>query len=79
MITTYRKVNSKSWINDTFLAPYCGYIATLMEYPNGTMHLRVNGSLIHHVQGSFTAKNGWRYTVKKLLGKPILKRKTNSK
>ena len=70
--TTIREVNDKAWINNTFLAPYCGYLAKLIEYKNGRIDLHINGSLISHVEGVFKSEyNGWKYTVKKLLGQPL--------
>lgn len=64
---TLKKANSHSWINDTWLAPYCGYIVRLVEYKNGRLDMHLNGALFKNLEGSFTASNNWRYTLKKLL------------
>lgn len=68
---THRRINDLVWINDTFLAPYCGYIAKMVEYKNGRIDLYVDGMKLPHVEGGYESTTGFKYTVKKLMGKPL--------
>lgn len=74
MKISYREINSLSWINDTWLAPYCGWIVKLKEYKNGKIKMYMNGG-VYDVTGKRFSSNGWEYGIKKLLGKPIKDKK----
>jgi len=69
---SFRRINDNSWINNTWLAPYSQRIVKLMEYKNGRIDLYLDGFIYKHVEGGYTSEyNGWQYTIKKLLGKPL--------
>jgi len=71
---THRKVNYHAWVNETFLQCYADTIVKLVEYKNGRMDLHTESGIIPNVHGTYTSEyNGWNYTVKKLLGKPLQK------
>jgi hypothetical protein len=71
MKTSYRKINAHAWINDTWLSPYCGYIVKLIEYKNRRMDIILDGHRYKHLQGTYSDDDGWKYTLKFLLGKPL--------
>jgi hypothetical protein len=72
MEKTKRKVKAESWINNTWLSPYCNYIVTLIEYKSGRMDLILDGQRMKHVEGIYMSEyNGWSYTIKKLLSRPL--------
>ena len=69
---TFRKVNYHAWVNNTFLQCYVETIVKLVEYKNGRMDLHTQNGIIPHVDGTFTSEyNGWNYTTKRLLGRPL--------
>lgn len=70
MKVTYRKIKDEAWINDTWLTPYADYIIKLIEYNSGVKKMILDGHT-YDVSGSFTAPNGWIYTIKKILSNPI--------
>jgi hypothetical protein len=67
---SYRKINDQSWVNDTWLSPYCNRIVKLVEYKSGRIDMWLDGHK-YDVSGSYTAPNGWYYTIKKLLSRPL--------
>lgn len=67
---TFRKVKAECWINDTWLTPYCNYIVKLVEYKSGKIIMWLDG-FQYDVSGTFTAPNGWSYSIKKLLSRPL--------
>lgn len=72
--TTIRIINDHSWINNTWLQCYCGYYVKLVEYANGRIDMHLDGSIYKHVEGDYRSEhNGWIYTTKKLLGRPLTK------
>jgi hypothetical protein len=71
MKTKVRKVKPECWINDTWLAPYCGYTVKLIECKSGKISMILNGSRYDNVEGKYTASNGWNYTIKKLLSRSL--------
>ena len=70
---TYRKITHAAGDNETFLLPYVGEIVKLTEYKNGRIDLQLeDGSIMHQVDGNYCSEyNGWNYTIKKLLGRPL--------
>jgi hypothetical protein len=69
---THRKVNMHAYYNDTFLKPYAGCIVRLTRYKNGRVDIGTQDGIIPHCEGDFISiYNGWKYTVAKLLGKPL--------
>jgi len=74
MKITYRKINKHAGYNDTWLAPYVGETVKLVEYKDGSMKLFLDGHWYNNVEGEYITINEWRYTIKKLLGKPLKKR-----
>ena len=74
MKITYRKVNKHAGYNDTWLAPYVGETVKLVEYKDGNMKLKLGGHWYNNIQGPFIASNGWQFTTKKILGKPLKKK-----
>ena len=69
---TFRKVNYHAWANNTFLQCYGYTIVKLTEYKNGRIDCKTQDGVMRHCQGSYTSEyNGWSYTLKKLLSKPL--------
>ncbi len=67
---SFRRIRPECWINDTWLTPYCNYIVKLVEYKSGRMTMWLDGYK-YDVTGSYTAPNGWHYTIKNLLSRPL--------
>lgn len=59
-------INYHASVNDTWLAPYVGFPATLTKKGNN-YQLNLNGEIYNNVGGTYTASNGWNYRVKKLI------------
>lgn len=69
---TFRKVNENSWVNNTWLQCYCGYIVKLVEYANGRIDMHLDGNIYKHCEGNYISQyNGWNYTLKKILSRPL--------
>jgi len=72
MKVTFRKINDHACLNETWLAPYTGYIATIFQYPCGKICMELDGSFYDNLQGQRVSEyNGWTYTLLKLMGRPI--------
>jgi hypothetical protein len=67
---THRRIKQECWVNNTWLSPYCHYIVKLVEYKSGRIDMWLDGYK-YDVSGSYTAPNGWHYTIKKLLSRPL--------
>jgi hypothetical protein len=57
-------INNNASVNNTFLAPYVGYTATIIKK---NCLLIDNGEIIENINGNFCAENGWQYKIKDLL------------
>jgi len=63
-------INHHASVNNTFLAPYYKYECTVIEYFGGRIDLLIEGdALFEHVEGTYTAENGWNYTIDMLITK----------
>lgn len=62
-------VNRRASDNDTWLAPYVGYPASLVT-DGKKYYLLLDGRKYADIDGWFTAKNGWAYTVSMLISEP---------
>jgi len=62
-----RIINGHAGWNDTWLAPYVGKTVRVVKYVNGRVDLWLDGHRYNNCEGGYCAKNGWYYTVFKLL------------
>lgn len=68
--SSFRKVKRNASDNNTWLAPYVGYIVEIIKLKNGRIDLKIDGSYFANAQGYYISSNGWKYTLLKLLTKP---------
>lgn len=73
---TKRVINDHSWLNDTWLAPYAGYVVYVYVFASGKINILIDGNMYENVHGFRTAPNGWRYKIQKLLSPCILPTQT---
>lgn len=67
----YRYINDNAWVNDTWLSPYSDYPVILLVYKSGRKDLILDGTKHENMQGYWTAPNGWKYKIEKLLNHTI--------
>jgi len=65
MKTTYHIINDKSWVDDTWLAPYCSWIVRLDKFKNEKVRLTIEGDIASH--------DVTDYPIHRLLSMPLKK------
>ncbi len=69
---TFRKVNYHAHVNNTWLQTYADTIIKMVEYKNGRIDIHTKNGWMQHCEGNYVSEyNGFSYTLKKILGRPL--------